>query len=243
MSEAPGTTRDSTDTIILRDGKPFCLVDTAGIRKFSGASDSREKAGIIRAKANILAADVICLVLDIRDFPTRQDAHIAHLAQESGKPLIIVLNKWDLADADKVDAGQIKELVQTKLSFVDMRPPDLRFGPDRPARGQDPGHGRKSLSERAKKGRDGPPQRIPGMDQPRAPSEDKDGSKIKVKYMTQQGVLPPTFVLFGSRRTLSPAYEKSLIGLLREKLTFKGPRSGFFCQKADAGIPRPTGFS
>jgi GTPase len=233
VSETPGTTRDSTDTIILRDGKPFCLVDTAGIRKFSGASDSREKAGIIRAKANILAADVICLVLDIRDFPTRQDAHIAHLAQESGKPLIIVLNKWDLADADKVDAGQIQELVQTKLSFVDYAP--LLFISALT------GQRVVKILDMAEKVHQNARKRVETARlneflewiNLEHPPRNKDGSKIKVKYMTQQGVAPPTFVLFGhSRTSLFPAYEKSLIGLLREKYDFQGTPIRVFLRKS-----------
>jgi len=78
VSEIPGTTRDSTDTLIMRNKKPFILVDTAGIRKLSRTRDKREKAGITRAKKNIAQADVICLVLDATHVPTRQDTAIAH---------------------------------------------------------------------------------------------------------------------------------------------------------------------
>jgi GTP-binding protein len=65
---------------------------------------------------NIGNADVICLVLDAQDFPTRQDAHIAHLAQESGKPMIITLNKWDLVETKRVDPEEVRRLVYSKLS-------------------------------------------------------------------------------------------------------------------------------
>ncbi len=233
VSETPGTTRDSTDTIILRDGKPFCLVDTAGIRKFSGASDSREKAGIIRAKANIQAADVICLVLDVGDFPTRQDAHIAHLAMESGKPLIIALNKWDLADTSRVNPKEVQELVGTKLSFVDYAP--LVFVSALT------GQRVVKVLDLAEKVYENAAKRIDtarlnqflerlNLDHP---PRAKDGGKIKVKYMTQQGVRPPTFVLFGhSKTTLLPAYEKSLIGLLRKEYDFTGTPIRVFLRKS-----------
>ncbi|HHF42513.1 MAG TPA: ribosome biogenesis GTPase Der, partial [Candidatus Aminicenantes bacterium] len=89
VSEIPGTTRDPTDTLIRRYRKLYTLVDTAGIRKLSRTKDGREKAGIIWAQKTIQKADVVCLVLDATEFPTRQDAAIAHLAHESGKPLII----------------------------------------------------------------------------------------------------------------------------------------------------------
>jgi GTP-binding protein len=76
VSEIPGTTRDSTDTIIYRNKKAFCLVDMAGIRRLSRTQDKREKAGILRAKKDINRADVLCLVLDAQEYPTRQDTAI-----------------------------------------------------------------------------------------------------------------------------------------------------------------------
>ncbi|MCK7541426.1 MAG: GTP-binding protein [Marinilabiliales bacterium] len=122
VSEIPGTTRDSTDTLLVRDGKPFCLVDTAGIRRMAAADDTRERAGVIRAKMNIREADVVCLVLDVQEFPTRQDARIAQLALESGRPLIIVLNKWDLVDRDTVRPEAVRDRVFRKLGFVSYAP-------------------------------------------------------------------------------------------------------------------------
>ena len=122
VSEIPGTTRDSTDTLLVRDGKPFSLVDTAGIRKLAATEDGREKAGIIRAKVNIRQADVVCLVLDVQEFPTRQDARIAQLALESGRPLFMALNKWDLVDKDAVRPDDVREAVFRKLGFVAYAP-------------------------------------------------------------------------------------------------------------------------
>jgi len=233
VSEVPGTTRDSTDTLILRDRKPFCLVDTAGIRKFSGAADNREKAGIVKAKMNIGNADVICLVLDARDFPTRQDAHIAHLAQESGKPMIIVLNKWDLVETERVDPEEVRSLVRTKLEFVSYAP--LLFISARTGqrvikildKAEEVFRNARKRIETARMN-----EFLEWINEEHPPRS-RDGSKIKVKYMTQQGVAPPTFVLFGhSRTSLLPAYEKSLIGLLREKYDFWGTPIRVFLRKS-----------
>ncbi len=233
VSEVPGTTRDSTDTIILRDRKPFCLVDTAGIRKSSGASDSREKAGIVKAKMNIGNADVICLVLDAREFPTRQDAHIAHLAQESGKPMIIVLNKWDLVESEKVDPEKVRGLVRSKLGFVSYAP--LLFISALT------GQRVIKILDKAKEVFRNARKRIETarMNEFLAwinehhPPRARDGSKIKIKYMTQQGIAPPTFILFGhSRASLLPAYEKSLIGILRERYDFWGTPIRVFLRKS-----------
>ena len=223
VSEIPGTTRDSTDTLIVRDGKPFCLVDTAGIRKLSGTSDSREKAGIIRAKANIRQADVICLVLDVQEFPTRQDAHIAQLACDSGKPLVLALNKWDLADRQTVDPEAVRQAVFRKLAFVDYAPLLLvsaRTG-QRVVKILDMAeqvYANASRRIETSKLNDflG---RIAETHAPRL----KSGARGKLRYMTQKGVLPPTFILFlGGRGALAPAYERYFLESLREAFGLRG---------------------
>jgi GTPase len=233
VSELPGTTRDSTDTLILRDGKAFCLVDTAGIRKFSGADDDREKAGIVKAKTNINNADVICLILDIREFPTRQDAHIAHLAAESGKPLVVALNKWDLVETDRVDPEAVRAKVRSKLEFVSYAPlvfVSARSG-QRIAKILDLAE---QVYRNSRKRIETPRlnEFLEWLNAEHTPRS-KDGSRIKVKYMTQQGVAPPTFILFGhSKSSLLPAYEKSLIGLLRAKFDFWGTPIRVFLRKS-----------
>ena len=223
VSETPGTTRDSTDTLLLRDGKPFCLVDTAGIRKLAGAEDSREKAGILRAKSNIRLADVVCLILDVQEFPTRQDARIAQLALESGRPLIIALNKWDLVDKDTVRPEAVRTRVFRKLGFVSYAPllfVSARTG-QRVVKILDMAEQVfKSASTRvetsklntflARTTEDHPPRL-------------KSGARAKLRYMTQKGVCPPTFILFlGARGPLSPTYEKYFLDSLREAFGFAG---------------------
>ncbi|MBC7362742.1 MAG: ribosome biogenesis GTPase Der [Candidatus Aminicenantes bacterium] len=233
VSEIPGTTRDSVDTLITRNKKTYCLVDTAGIRKFSGTKDSREKAGIIRAQRNIEEADVICLVMDIQEFPTRQDAHIATLAYKSGKPLIIALNKWDLAEKSKVNPLEIRNYVFGRLHFVDYAP--LVFVSaltgQRVVKILDLAEEvYQSASRRIetsvlnkfweKFSRDYPP-------------KTKDGSALKVKYIVQKGVRPPSFVLFGhSRAQLLPSYEKFLADVFREQFGFIGTPIRFSLRKS-----------
>ncbi len=223
VDEVPGTTRDSTDTLVVRDGKVFCLVDTAGIRKLAATRDSREKAGIIRARANIRDADVICLVLDVREFPTRQDAHIAQLAQDSGKPLVLALNKWDLVDTRAVEPDVFREAVYRKLSFVSYAP--LVF--TSAATGQrvvkildlaEKVYANASRRVETSKLNDFLA-RVAEAHPPRL----KSGARAKLRYMTQKGVLPPTFVLFtGSGGPLSPSYEKHFLEELRRAFGFEG---------------------
>lgn len=223
VSEIPGTTRDSTDTLIVRDGRPFCLVDTAGIRRLAATEDGREKAGIVRAKANIRQADVVCLILDVQEFPTRQDARIAQLALESGRPLVLVLNKWDLVDKDAVRPDAVRERVFRKLSFVAYAP--LLFVSART------GQRIVKILDTAETVYKGATTRVEtsklndflARTSEEQPPRLKNGARVKLRYMTQKGVLPPTFVLFlGSRGPLSPAYEKYFVEALRRDFGMAG---------------------
>ncbi|MDI6698569.1 MAG: ribosome biogenesis GTPase Der [Candidatus Saccharicenans sp.] len=233
VSEIPGTTRDSVDTLITRNKKTYCLVDTAGIRKFGGTKDSREKAGIIRAQRNIEEADVICLVLDIQEFPTRQDAHIAGLAHKSGKPMLIALNKWDLAEKQRVNPKEVQAHVFSRLNFVDYAPLvfisaltgqrvtkilDLAEEVHRSASRTVETSVLNRFWERFS--REHPP-------------KTRDGSTLKVKYIVQKGVRPPTFALFGhSRAPLLPAYEKFLTDAFRREFGFVGTPLRFYLRKS-----------
>ena len=223
VSEIPGTTRDSTDTLIHRDKKAYILVDTAGIRKMSRTRDQREKAGIVKAKKDIRAADVICLIMDAKEFPTRQDTAIAHLARDSGKPLILALNKCDLVDKDALTTKDFKSMAAQKLDFVSYAP--LLFvsalSGQRVVKILDTAdevlaNGRKRiatarLNEFLKE--------INSKFQART----RKGTKIKIKYMTQLRSLPPTFILFThSKIALAPAYEKFFVQKVRERFDLKG---------------------
>jgi GTPase len=223
VSEIPGTTRDSTDTLLIRDGKPFCLVDTAGIRRMATAEDGREKAGIIRAKANIRQADVVCLILDVQEFPTRQDARIAQLALESGRPLLIALNKWDLVDKDAIRPEAVRERVFRKLGFVSYAP--LIFVSART------GQRIVKILDTAEQIYKGGTTRVEtsklngflARTTEAHPPRLKNGARAKLRYMTQKGVSPPTFILFlGARGPLSPSYEKYFLESLRREFGFDG---------------------
>jgi GTP-binding protein len=223
VSEVPGTTRDCTDTLIRRHNTSFCLIDTAGIRKLSRTRDLREKAGIVKAKKDIRSADVICQVMDAQEFPTRQDTAIAHLAQESGKPLILGLNKWDLVEKETTTTEDFKRQVYRKLDFVSYAP--LLFisalSGKRVIKILDTAE---EVLANARK-------RIPTSKlndflariNTDHPARTRKGTRIKIKYMTQLKSLPPTFLLFThSRIALAPAYEKHFIHLLRERFGFQG---------------------
>ena len=222
VSPVPGTTRDSTDTYVIRNKKIFCLVDTAGVRRLSRTRDDREKAGIIRAKKDIGRADVLCQVLDAGEFPTRQDMTIAHLAYESGKPLVLALNKWDL-----IPKGESPQVIKAALfrgmPFVSYAP--LVFVSALT------GKGVVKILDQAEEVYECGSREVatPRLNEFLAwinatrPPLTKTKRRLKVKYMTQKGVRPPTFILFThSPAALLPAYEKYFIQALRERFGLWG---------------------
>ena len=233
VSHSPGTTRDSTDSLVIRNMKSFSLVDTAGIRKLGSTRDQREKAGIIKATANIGQADVVCLVLDALEFPTRQDAAIAQLAHVSGKPLVIALNKWDLIKAEAKDQEKFKARLFQRLDFVSYAP--LLFVSART------GQRVVKILELAEQVYANAQIRIETSRLNRFLAKiieshsprSKDKGRIKIKFMTQKGILPPTFVLFGHVQTpLDPAYEKFFIQRLREEFDLWGTPIRLFLRKS-----------
>ncbi len=223
VSQMPGTTRDSTDTVILRNKKKFCLVDTAGIRKLSRTRDSREKAGIIKAKKDIQRADVVCFILDAQEFPTRQDTAIAHLAQKSGKPLLIALNKWDLVPKESQTTVEFTASLFAKMDFISYAP--VLFISAKT------GQRIIQILESAEKIYSNSQKKIPTSKlnhflkniQKTHPPVSRGKRRIKIKYMTQTGVLPPTFALFThSTVSLALSYEKFFLSELRKNFGFQG---------------------
>ena len=223
VSEMPGTTRDSSDILLRRGPKSYLLLDTAGIRKLGRVLDVRESAGVIKAKKNIPQADVLCLVLDAREFPTRQDAAVAKIALESGKPLVIVLNKWDLIPEGQVTFAQVKEIVFGRLDFVSYAPLILASALT--------GKGVTRILDLAEEVHLRGQKMIPtgklnkfivSMNADYPPISTM-GRRFTVKYATQKGILPPTFVLFTtSPAVFSPGYEKSFVRKLRDAFGLEG---------------------
>lgn len=232
VSEIPGTTRDSTDTLVRRNGKLFCLLDTAGIRKMSRTKDSREKAGILKAKKDIQRADVICQVLDSQEFPTRQDTAVAHLAHESGKPLLIAVNKWDLITKEVDSSLPLKHIIFSRLDFISYAPVvfvSALTGKrvvkilDMAAEVYEQGC-RKIQTSRLN-------EFLHWMSD-NYPAYSRRKKRIKLKYMTQVGILPPTFLVFTSSSfSFSPEYEKLFADKVRDYFGFKGTPVRLFLKK------------
>ena len=223
VSEIPGTTRDSADVLIQRGAKSYLLVDTAGIRRFGKVADERESAGVIKARKNIPLADVLCLVLDVTEFPARQDGTVASLALESGKPLIIALNKWDLVSEDDVVMDEVHRALWSRLDFVN-------YAPLIPVSALTGRHVGRILDQAEQVFKNGQKMvqtallnKFAAAVNADRPPMTRNGHRFSIKYMTQKSVLPPTFVAFANaREPMAPAYEKYLISRMRLEFGFEG---------------------
>ncbi|GGX49451.1 ribosome biogenesis GTPase Der [Undibacterium squillarum] len=114
--DMPGTTRDSIEIPFERDGKPYSLIDTAGIRRRGKVFEAIEKFSVVKTLQSISEANVVVLMLDAQQDISEQDAHIAGFVLESGRALVVAINKWDGLDSDKRD--EIKIDIERKLNFL-----------------------------------------------------------------------------------------------------------------------------
>src|SRR5690348_106250 len=253
VSAEPGTTRDVVDTLVLRGGKSYRFIDTAGIRRKGKTNLIAEKLSVIMARKHLERADVALLVADASVGITASDATIAGYAQESGRSVIVVLNKWDVALEKAREAAQDAQKQRGNLSVEKQRGHVAQFSSD-PRRlasdyeilvrerlkflpyapvifvsaltGEhvDNLYGLIDRAAEARKRRisTGELNRwIARVDLARGTSP--SARPVKIFYMTQSGVSPPTFIVFtNQRQRLHFSYERFLENRLRESFDFFG---------------------
>jgi GTP-binding protein len=225
VSEVPGTTRDSVDSLLQWHGRTLRIVDTAGIRRPGKVAKSQvESVSVLLARRAIERADVVVLVLDATVGPTDQDGAIAGAAQEAGRGIIIAANKWDLMKDQGPDAAKVfDEKVRYHLKFLDYAPilhisaatgertPKLLEVVDRVAAA-----GRTRVST-------GELNRFIEKVTTASPPVTAGKRNVRVMYASQTSVAPPTFVLFTNAATrLHFSYERFLENRLRETYGFFG---------------------
>jgi len=240
VSPIPGTTRDAVDEVIERDGQRFRFIDTAGIRRKGKTHLMAEKLSVVMARKHLEDADIAMLVIDATEGVSQLDAAIAGYAHESGRSVIIVINKWDL-----MIKGQQKKGRPTKSERMrETRKPgdcdafeqrlryDLKFLSYAPAVfiSAQTGHGTDKIfallkevaAERRKRISTSEMNRfIEQVDFDRASVPMRQ--RVKILYMTQASVAPPTFVLFTNRGVkLHFAYQRFLENQIRHAFGFMG---------------------
>ena len=223
VSDVAGTTRDSIDTYFENETEKFILIDTAGLRKKSKIKENVEHYSVIRSLYSIDRCDVCILVIDATQGVTEQDEKIAGIAHEAGKGVIIVINKWDLIEKETNTMEKYKKQVYAKLAYLSYAPIIFISA----LTGQRVDKIFDMINEVNKQNS----QRIPTglLNDVLAeavtitqPPSDK-GRRLKVYYMTQVSIRPPTFVIFvNSKKLMHFSYVRYLENHLRKQFGFKG---------------------
>lgn len=223
VSPIAGTTRDAIDTTVTRNGQEYVFIDTAGLRRKSKVKEELERYSIIRTATAVERCDVAVLIIDAEEGITEQDAKIAGIAHERGKGMIIAVNKWDLIEKDNHTMKEFTEKIWEKLSYMPYA--ELIF-----------------LS--AKTG-----QRLPKLFDlidaviancalrvqtgvlneilteamaMKQPPSDK-GKRLRIYYITQVSVKPPTFVMFINDKDLTHfSYTRYIENQIRTTFGFRG---------------------
>ncbi len=223
VSDIAGTTRDAVDTRVENSHGIYNFIDTAGIRRHSKVEDKIEKFSVLRAKMAVERADVCLLMVDARDGVTEQDERIAGIAHEAGKAVIIVINKWDAVDKDNSTVNNYTKDVRIALSYMTYAPIIYVSA----LTGQRCAHIYELINSVYAESR----RRITtGMlndllndatNRVQPPSD--KGKRLKIYYMTQTSVAPPTFVIFcNSEELFHFSYQRYLENCLRDTFGFEG---------------------
>ncbi|MEY8429359.1 ribosome biogenesis GTPase Der [Lachnospiraceae bacterium 48-42] len=232
VSEVAGTTRDAIDTELVHDGKEYVFIDTAGLRRKNKIKEELERYSIIRTVTAVERADVVLVVIDAVEGVTEQDAKIAGIAHERGKGIVIVVNKWDAIEKNDRTMREYEQEVRRILSFVPyaeimyvsaktgQRLNKLYDVIDMVIENQTLRVATGVLNEILME--------AVALQQP--PSD--KGKRLKLYYITQVSVKPPTFVIFVNDRELMHfSYQRYLENKIREAFGFRGTSLKFFVRE------------
>lgn len=223
VSDIPGTTRDAIDTKFLHDDKTYLLIDTAGMRRKGRIDEPAERYSVMRSLRAVDRSDVVLMMIDAQEGVTEQDKKIAGYAHEAGRAMVIVVNKWDLVEKDDKTMLKHIECIRDELGFAQYAPTIfvsaltrkrvpkilelINYVAEQHAMRISTGNLNDLIQEAI---------RI------NPPPTDK-GRRLKILYITQGGVKPPTFIIFVNDPELMHfSYERYLENQLRSTYGFEG---------------------
>jgi GTP-binding protein len=235
VADEPGTTRDPVDTPFSYEGEEFVLIDTAGIRRKSKVDEGVERYSVVRAIAAIERSNVCLVMIDATEGVTEQDKKIAGLAHDSGKGVVLAVNKWDLVEKDEKTMDAYRKKMRAELPF-------LAYAPDVFISVKDGQRLRKVL-ETVSVVNSNCAMRVPTSQlnslirdavAMKQPPTDK-GRALKIYYISQVGVRPPLFSFkINKRDLLHFSYARYLENRIRDAYGFAGtPISFVFREKGD----------
>jgi GTPase len=222
VHDQPGTTRDAVDTPFVYEGKPYVLVDTAGIRRKGRVTEALEKLSVVMALKSLERSQVALLVLDASEGLAAQDAHIAGYAHEAGRAIVIVVNKWDLVPTGMVRKAEVVEQVRDRLPFLDYAPVCFTSATQ--------GHGLRELFETIDRVAAEAQRRVPADEVSAVLRQALDrrpvsvaGVPLAIHSASQVSVAPPTFAVRVNRPDgIHFSYERYLVKSLRHAFGFQG---------------------
>ena len=223
VSNIAGTTRDAVDTKVENESGVYNFIDTAGIRRHSKVEDRIEKFSVIRANMAIERADVCLIMIDAQDGVTEQDEKIAGLAHEAGKACIIVINKWDAIEKENNTVKEYTKRIRTALSYMPYAPIIFVSA----LTGQRVRNIyemiNKVYSEARRRVTTGVLNDLLNDATTRVQPPSDKGKRLKVYYMTQTSIAPPTFVIFcNSEELFHFSYRRYIENCLRDTFGFEG---------------------
>lgn len=232
VSDVAGTTRDAIDTEIVHDGKEYIFIDTAGLRRKSRIKEELERYSIIRTVTAVERSDVVLMVIDATEGVTEQDAKIAGIAHERGKGVIIVVNKWDAIEKNDRTMREYESNIRQVLSYMPYA--EIMYVSART------GQRLNKLYDMIDMVIENQTLRVAtgvlneimteavALQQP--PSD--KGKRLKLYYITQVSVKPPTFVIFVNDKELMHfSYTRYLENKIREAFGFRGTSLKFFIRE------------
>jgi GTP-binding protein len=224
VSDVPGTTRDPVDTTLSSDGRRYRLVDTAGIRRRSRTEQGPEVLSVLQSKKRIAECDVAVLVVDASEGPTGQDAAVAAEADREGKGLVLLGNKWDVAAKREVGTAEdFRRALASQIPFAQHAPILLLSAKTGRGVSRILGAVTRVADNRRRRITTGELNRILGRALRDAPPRAASGRILKVFYIAQTGVAPPSFAIVASRaEPLHFSEERRIENLLREAADFEG---------------------
>ena len=221
VDDAPGTTRDATDTVVDFNGQSVLLIDTAGMRKRGRIERGVEQYSVLRAFRAIDRADVVLLVLDAMETVTAQDMHIAGFIQQAAKGVVVVVNKWDLVD--NKNPGEWERYLRSQLKFMTYAPvvyTSAKYGEglDRILPEARQVHEQRKKRLATAEVNSFIQQAVADHILPR-----KGHKRLKIFYATQAEINPPTFIFFvNDAKLVHFSYHRYLESRLRQAFGFTG---------------------
>lgn len=224
VSDVSGTTRDSIDSFITYNDKEFVIVDTAGIRKKSKVDYGVEKFAVDRAIRSIRECDVAVLVIDAKEGISDQDKKISSIITESGKGIIVAINKWDLIEEKKANTiNKFEQELAKDIPFLSYAPKIFISALTKQRLGQIFDKSLDVYEQCVKRVSTGLLNKVINEAYALNPPTSFKGKRLKILYTTQAAIQPPTFVLFvNNEELLKDSYKRYLENKLREAFGFFG---------------------